>query len=171
MKMNIELYPIEKHQREIVHRLFQFYLYDMAKLMKWPFSDKGNFQYESSIVDAYFSEKLHYPYFIKCDNKIIGFSLVRCYPADKRLLDMGQFYVAGMYVGSRIGEAAFKKTLQLYPGSWQVRVLEGNSSADRFWNSVIQKVTSGNFKTNDGIYSGKKMKFYKFEYGSDAVRF
>ena len=161
--MNIELVPISHLDRMMLHKMFQFYLYDMSRVMKWPFSDKGDFEVDSSIVDAYFSEENHFPYFIKQNDMIVGFSLARRYPDDKDLMDMGQFYIATMHSGNGLGKYAFEKTLQKYPGNWQVRVLEGNTPAYAFWKSTISKLSSSTVNEILDVYHGKRMTYFHFE--------
>lgn len=57
--------------------------------------------------------------------------------------DMAEFYVIPALRKHRIGIQMAWQLFDLYPGSWQVRQIEGADDACRFWLSVISTYTGG----------------------------
>ncbi|WP_208989866.1 GNAT family N-acetyltransferase [Pseudovibrio brasiliensis] len=110
--MSIELKPMTQADVPALMNLFQLYLYDMSKYMHWPISEGGRFEFDENIVLAYFQQADHHPYFIMSGNEIAGFALVRHYPYDAELIDMGQFFILGKFKRQGLGQAALKACLQ-----------------------------------------------------------
>ncbi|GAB3516324.1 hypothetical protein [Photobacterium alginatilyticum] len=48
-------------------------------------------------------EVSHYPYFIYVDSELAGFALVRRYPSNPAIYDMGQFFVLRKFKGQGVG--------------------------------------------------------------------
>jgi len=160
--MSIELKPMTQADVPALMNLFQLYLYDMSKYMHWPISEEGRFEFDENIVHAYFRQADHHPYFIMSGSKIAGFALVRRYPYDANLIDMGQFFILGKFKRQRLGQAALKACLQRHPGDWQVRVLPKNTGALSFWTKTITALTNDTHQTSTGDYQGTAMTFIHF---------
>lgn len=69
----------------------QLYLHDMSVFTKLGVSSHGKYEFDQEIIDVYFQEAQHFPYFINCEGEIAGFALVRQYPYDRDLLNLDQF--------------------------------------------------------------------------------
>ncbi|WP_109315366.1 GNAT family N-acetyltransferase [Pseudovibrio ascidiaceicola] len=160
--MSVELKPMTLADVPVLTNLFQLYLYDMSKYMHWPVSAAGGFEFDENIVLAYFHEAGHHPYFIMQAGEIAGFALVRQYPYDATLIDMGQFFVLGKFTRQRLGQEALKTCLKLHPGDWQVRVLSKNAGALAFWTKTISELTNATHRTCSGDYQGTEMTFLHF---------
>ncbi|KZL24072.1 GNAT family N-acetyltransferase [Pseudovibrio sp. Ad37] len=160
--MSVELKPMVLADMPVLKNMFQLYLYDMSKYMHWPVSASGGFEFDENIVLAYFREAAHHPYFIMQAGEIAGFALVRQYPYDTTLIDMGQFFVLGKFTRQGLGQAALKACLKLHPGDWQVRVLPKNTGALAFWTKTISDLTNAAYETRSSDYQGTEMTFLHF---------
>ncbi|WNZ53954.1 GNAT family N-acetyltransferase (plasmid) [Microbulbifer sp. MKSA007] len=160
--MSIELKPMIQADVPALMNLFQLYLYDMSKYMHWPISKEGRFEFDENIVLAYFQQADHHPYFIMSSSEIAGFALVRRYPYDADLIDMGQFFILGKFKRQGLGQAALRACLQRHPGDWQVRVLPQNAGAQSFWTKTIAALTNSAHHISTGDYQGTEMTFIHF---------
>jgi predicted acetyltransferase len=52
--------------------------------------------------------------------------------------DMAEFFLLRRYRGQGIGTHAAHSVWQLFPGQWQVRVMEANAPALRFWAHALE---------------------------------
>lgn len=66
---------------------------------------------------------------------------------DQELLD---FYVAPKYRRQGVGREAARQAFDLYTGTWQVYELTLNDPALRFWHSVIDEYTGGQYEDLQG---------------------
>jgi predicted acetyltransferase len=126
----------------------------------------------SDMLNDYWELPDHCPLLIRCDQQLSGFSLVRRYPPDPDVYDMGQFYVADEHKGQGIGRRAFQQTLARFPGRWLVRVLPANTRAFAFWNRVIDELTEGNFtlttqSDNRELEKHQEMHCFRFSTSMD----
>lgn len=161
MEISLKIANIE--DKELILGMFSYYLYDMSRYTGWDIDAFGKIPFDNSIIDPYFKHEDHYPYFITVDNNIAGFILLRKYPYNKTVLDVGQFFVLGKYKGKGIGFKALKLGWELYPGSWQVRVLEANSGAKEFWLKAISRLNPGNLEITRELYENRvSMDFIRF---------
>lgn len=160
--MTTELTRIRRTDWPILANMFQFYLHDMSEFAGWPVSDDGTFQYPADLLAPYWEKADHHPYFIMHKGEVAGFSLVRRFPGNERVWDMGQFFVLRKFRGTGIGRLAFAQSLAKYPGQWQVRVLPENKPAYRFWKTQINDVSGGVFTEAVQGYGRIEMTFFAF---------
>ena len=158
----INLEKMTTPDEQVLENLFQLYLHDMSRYTRFQISEHGIFNSDPEIIKAYFNQPQHYPYFIKCGDDLAGFALVRRYPYDSNLIDMGQFFVLGAYKRTGVGRAAFQLCLKAHVGQWLIRVLPENLAAKEFWRNVVSEQTRGLFDTTSSDYQGKSMLFISF---------
>ncbi|KZL16743.1 hypothetical protein PsAD2_03360 [Pseudovibrio axinellae] len=160
--MSVKLQGITLADKPILVSLFQLYLYEMSKSVGLEVADNGKFDYDPEIINAYFNRPEHHPYFILHNNRLAGFALVRRYPHDTRLIDMGQFFVLRAHMRQGVGRAAFDLCVRAHAGQWQVRVLPENVPAQTFWKSAVSELTGGTYAHETSSYQGKDMIFITF---------
>lgn len=164
--LKIELRSISAINKDVATNLFQYYVYEMSGFLRLAPSGKGVFYFDQSTLDQYWLRDDHYPFFIYCDNEIAGFSLIRKYPADKSLYDMGQFFVLKIFKNKGVGRKAVELSVSKFPGAWLTRVLIKNTNALSFWLSVISKITDNNFTQTKEKDKGLEMHFIRYRIGS-----
>lgn len=119
--------------------------------------------YPNNLLKDYFTLDHHAPYWITVDEEHAGFVLVRAYPDDPSLMEIGQFFVANAHVRKGVGAAAFRLALAAHPGNWQIRVLPDNQRAVRFWEKNIRQPVGNDFTCEIASYQSKNMQFYRFQ--------
>ena len=162
MSHTVELIPADVGDKAIVYGLFQFYLYEMSDFLLLPTSNTGSFDFPENVLDAYWNTHDHYPFLIMCNAEVAGFSLLRKYPSDKSIFDIGQFFILRKFMGQGIGRKAFELSVSKFPGQWMTRVLIENTKALGFWKSVIAQATNNNYDVNSELYSDKEMYFFRY---------
>lgn len=158
----IQLCPISPCQENDLANWFQLYLYEMAAETGWFPGADGRFTYPDNLLTDYFMLDHHTPYWITVDDERAGFVLVRVYPDDPSLMEIGQFFVANAHVGKGVGASAFRLALAAHPGNWQIRVLPNNQRAIRFWENNIRQIVSHEFTCETACYHSTIMRFYRF---------
>lgn len=92
----------------------------------------------------YWSDNSRLPFLARLDGKLVGFVLVTqsSEPSgDGEAWDMAEFFVLRRYRNRGIGTELARKVWLRCPGSWQIRVMEKNVLARKFWESSITKFT------------------------------
>ena len=145
--MNIEIVGVKEQEKEALMSLLEKYLYEFSQWEKTDVNEDGNYGYE--YLDCYFDEENRYPYFIKVDGKLAGFVMVSDYPEVlERKTDycMSEFFVLHKYRSSGVGKTAVNMVLDRHHGRWQLKRHPHNIGSVKFWNSVIEEYTHGNFE-------------------------
>lgn len=159
----IKISRASSYDREKIQGMFSYYLYDMSQYTRWEIDDSGRIPFDSSILDPYFNREDHYPYLIYSDSELAGFSLLRRYPWDSSIMDVGQFFILKKFSGQGIGSRAFNLCFKQFTGKWQVRVLDNNIGARDFWLKVIEEVAHDNFTITRELYDNRvSMDFIRF---------
>lgn len=152
-----------KDHRHIIENLFHYYVYELAGFGKWPCSSDGVYTYNPSLLNPYWQRQDHWPYLIYHCDELAGFCLLRRYPLNQERYDIDQFFIISRFKGSGIGKAAFKLAVSKYPGAWQTRVMLENLPALKFWRSVINSLTEGEFKEQIATDYDLQMHFITYD--------
>ncbi len=161
--MKVEL--IKAESPEIIMNLFQYYIYDMSEYTGFSPNPNGTYTVDESVVhlNDYWTKADHYPFYIKVDDQIAGFSLIRKYPNSKEYYDMGQFFILRKYKGRGVGRKAFECAIGNFPGKWITRVLPHNRGAYKFWNKVIREFSESTPVLKNEYYGDKEMIFFYYD--------
>jgi len=137
--MNIEITQINKDQKELFLNLYNFYLYDLSEYTGDDLRDEGMFDSTNTYLDLERSEL--FPYFIKKNDKIIGFVLVCSPPFVDENIDYAiqELFVFRKYRGKNIAKQAVELVLGTLEGIIRVEQLKVNHSAIRFWNKFYKE--------------------------------
>src|SRR5882724_5723307 len=130
----------------LLSNLLELYAHDLsAAFPNVELGADGRFGYDK--LPLYWSEpERRFPFLLRCDGRVAGFALVtRGSPAsdDPSVLDVAEFFVLRRYRRSGVGRRAAILLWNRLPGSWVVRVSEGNLGALPFWTRVIAERTDG----------------------------
>jgi predicted acetyltransferase len=132
---------------ELLSNLLELYMHDLsAAFPSIELGANGRFGYHK--LNLYWSEpERRYPFLIRCDGgRTCGFALAtRGSPAsdDPDVFDVAEFFVLRRYRRTGVGRRAAALLWQRLPGTWIVRVSEGNAGALPFWTSAIAEFTRG----------------------------
>ena len=134
----VEVVLASRDQEPILANLLQLYIYDFSELLDLDAGPDGLFVYPH--LPLYWSDPGRHPFLATVDGKLAGFVLVK--PGSQASShDMAEFFVLRRYrrrgVGSRIAHEVWVRL----PGRWEVRVMEANAAAQRFWARAIASFT------------------------------
>ncbi|EJG1735715.1 GNAT family N-acetyltransferase [Vibrio parahaemolyticus] len=165
--MEVQLVKIEREERHVLENLFCYYIYDMSEYMKWNPAKDGTFGgYDVSKFDPYWNRDDHIPYFIKVNNELAGFVLIRRYPSDLTLYDVAQFFVLRKFKGQGVGKLVLAQVVKAFPGKWQIRILLENSGALSFWKSAVSNIVGEDYTLSKASDVDLVMFFIHFEAAS-----
>lgn len=161
--MKVELVVAESP--EIIRNMFPYYIYDMSEYTKFSPNDDGTYVVDESILNlnTYWTKSNHYPFLIKVDDEVAGFSLLREFPFLEGYYDVGQFFILRKYKGQGIGREAFELSVKKFPGKWITRVLPNNGGAFKFWEKVISEVAIGVPEVRNEMYMDKEMVYFYYD--------
>lgn len=165
--MSIDIVKATTEDFAVVKNLVPYYIYDMSEFMGWDCNAEGRWDGCDELPD-YWKEPDHHPFLIKVNQSVAGFAMIRRFPDELDRYEVGEFFVARKFKRQRIGKRCAFWLFDAFPGKWIVRVLDANSGARSFWDSVIREYTDGAMIQTSEQYvchsSGTwQMQFYRFE--------
>ncbi|MBE7517801.1 MAG: GNAT family N-acetyltransferase [Thermoflexaceae bacterium] len=125
-------------ERATLENLMQLYLHDFSEFDSSDVDEAGRYRYR--YLPLYWSEPGRWPFLVRADGNIAGFALVR--HADGRY-QMAEFFVLRRYRRRGVGEEAARQVFARFPGPWLVEELAANTTAIKFWRSVIGRFAGG----------------------------
>jgi predicted acetyltransferase len=141
--------------------LLEQYCRDMRQWLAVDSDRTGSFTYP---LEAAWNEGTHV-YLAYADESPVGFALVgsaQRHVGDPGAKDMVEFFVARHVRRNGFGRTMAAQIWQQYPGSWLVRVYQGNAPAMRFWEPAISTHTSGHYREEVRSIAGKPWSYFTF---------
>ncbi len=136
--MEIKITLVNFKDKEVLRALINDYQKGILK------SEKPE---EYKYLGSYWQKPDRYAYFIEVDGKIAGFVLVNNYNlVEMDAKNISEFYIKPEFRKKGVGKMSSKKVFDLFPGKWEVRELESNPTAQKFWRNVIAEYTDNNYK-------------------------
>jgi len=135
---NLEVIPATPEQAPILANLIELYAYDFSEFLAIDVGEDGRFNYPK--LPFYWTEPDHHPFLIRIDNKLGGFALIKkgSEVLDKpEVWDLAEFFILRRYRRHGAGIAAAHRLWALFPGPWEVRVMQANIAAQPFWAKAI----------------------------------
>lgn len=129
----------------------------------------GRFGYKD--LSAYWTEPDRYPFLITVDGKLAGFALVKKarrlssddQVAEHSVWDMAEFFIVRAYRRHGIGLAAARQVWRQFSGSWQVRVMQSNRAALKFWQRAINSIAGHSVDPVSIERGGKTWAVFTFQ--------
>jgi predicted acetyltransferase len=137
---DLEVFPALPEQQPILANLLELYIHDFSEFRKTELGSDGRFGYPK--LPLYWREQGRHPLLVRMDGGLIGFALVKRgseISGSGSVWDMAEFFVLRGYRGRGIGSEIAHKIWRQFPGSWEVRVMQSNRSAHRFWQRAITR--------------------------------
>ncbi|HTV24226.1 MAG TPA: GNAT family N-acetyltransferase [Polyangiaceae bacterium] len=144
---SVQLLPATLAEAELLSNLLELYIHDLSPY--YPHVElgaDGRFGYPD--LPRYWSEPTRrFPFLIRASGRVAGFVLARRgSPAssDPEVLDVVEFFVLRQQRRGGVGREAALQLWRRLPGSWTVRVSEGNPGALDFWRRAVGQAANGN---------------------------
>lgn len=103
---------------------------------------------------------------IKAEGHLAGFALVSrgsLLSGDRDVWDMAEFFVLKRYRRAGVGVKAAHEIWRRHPGRWEVRVLEANAPAQRFWQVAVDLFAGVAIQPVLVEQDGRPRRCYAFE--------
>ena len=147
--MEYQLEKVTFYKKDILYNLLQFALYDGSQYIENELNENGNFNY--TWFDNYFTDDNRESYFIKSQNKYIGFVMINeNLKFNNSGKSIAEFLIMPQYRRHHIGKKVAMEIFNMYPGWWEVEPIENSESAYKFWKKTIEEHTLNNFEIKDG---------------------
>lgn len=148
------MYKLEKvkiEDKKILYNLLQFALYDGSKYIENELNSKGEFEYHW--FDNYFTDKDRCAYFIKDNDKLLGFVMINSH---MKIYDKGnsiaEFLILPNYRRNHIGKKIAFEIFDKYKGNWEVEPILNSQEAYCFWKKTIEEYTNNNCEFKENIF-------------------
>ncbi len=135
---SLEVVSATPDQAPILANLLELYAHDFSEFHNLEIGDDGRFGYRP--LPLYWSEPNRHPIIIRVDGKLAGLVLVKKgsdVSGRDAVWDMAEFFILRGYRRRGIGTKVAHKVWSRFPGLWEVRVMQANVSAQRFWAEAI----------------------------------
>lgn len=151
--MEIILEKVELKNKEVLFRLLQYSLFEESATDLNEMNEEAVFEYKW--FDNYFTDEDRVAYFMKSDNKLLGFVMVNKH-LEKIQSDnahsIAEFMIIPKYRRQNIGKKVAIKIFDEFGGDWEVKPSYGSEIAYKFWENVIDTYTNGNYSFENGIF-------------------
>jgi len=137
---NVEIIPALEEQEPILANLLELYAHDFSEFIDLKLGADGRFGYRH--LPLYWKESNRYPFLIMVNDHLAGFVFVRRgseISNDEDVWDMAEFFIARGYRRQGVGMKVAHKVWEEFPGKWEVRVMDRNQKAMRFWRRAVSE--------------------------------
>jgi predicted acetyltransferase len=137
--LQVEVVPASSDQSVIVANLFELYAHDFSAFHEMDIGDDGRFGFAE--LSVFWSEPNRHAFLLRYSRRLAGFALVKKgseITKRETVWDMAQFFVLRRYRRYGVGTEAARQIWSRFPGEWEVRVMERNKVAYRFWGHAIK---------------------------------
>lgn len=145
--VDLHVQAAKKNEQAIIGNLLQYYLHDFSCFDHVPIEPDGSFSYP--YLKHYWQDPDRFPYLFRRQDQLIGFGLLRLETGpvgSGHQMDMAEFFILRSFRRNGSGTFAARALWDLFPGSWQIRVLRANKAAYQFWKPLIASYTQNNFR-------------------------
>jgi predicted acetyltransferase len=138
----VEVVPANMSDQQTLAELLSAYAREFSGFHPVAFEADGSFIYPH--LQAYWHEPGRFPFLIRIGGATAGFILVHRLESDsggEPVFDIAEFFVVHAFRLQHAGTIAAHIVWRRFPDLWQVRVLEANQGAVRFWATAIRRFT------------------------------
>jgi predicted acetyltransferase len=153
----------------LLSNLLELYIHDLSRAFPTvELGPDGRFGYQR--LPLYWSEPdRRFAFLIRCGGRVAGFVFVTRGSPDspetegENVLDVAEFFVMRRYRRSGVGRRAAFLVWKHLPGTWTVRVSEGNPGALEFWSGVVGEFTGGAVSESQRPGTPSPWRVFSFE--------
>ena len=137
----VEIVIATSEQFVVVANLFELYAHDFSEFHEVEPGEDGRFGFDK--LPLYWSDSNRRAFLIRFRKKLAGFVMIKRgseISEDDSVWDVAEFFVLRRYRRYGVGTEAARQIWTRYPGRWEVRVMDVNKTACRFWTRAIEAV-------------------------------
>jgi predicted acetyltransferase len=168
----VEVTPASLDEQPILANLIQLYAHDFSEFHDVEFGADGRFVYKS--LPLYWLESGRHPFLVRVGGKLAGFVLaqrgsqVSVQPgsqvsADPVVWDMAEFFILRGFRRLRVGTNVALNVWRQLPGRWEIRVMESNQPALRFWERATAAFTGESLQPVSFDKDGEAWRVFIFD--------
>jgi predicted acetyltransferase len=160
----VEVLPASPEQEPILANLLELYAHDFSEFHHIEVGTDGRFGYQD--LPLYWRDPNRHPLLVRMDGNLAGFVLVRKISGtsgEETVWDMAEFFVLRGYRRHGVGTAVAHQVWRRFPGLWQVRVMQSNRDAHRFWDHAIAAFTGQAIESVVVEKNWKLWHYFSFE--------
>jgi predicted acetyltransferase len=160
----IEVAPATAEQQPILANLLELYVHDFSEIHHVDLGPDGRFGYAN--LPRYWLEPDRHPLLVKLDGKLAGFALVKKgseLSGNQTVWDMAEFFIVRGHRRRGAGTAAAHQVWKLFPGPWEIRVMESNHAAHHFWQQAITEFAGKPTPSTRIDKDGKRWHLFSFD--------
>lgn len=160
----VEVLHATAEQEPVVANLLELYAYDFSDFHPMNLGPDGRFGYKG--LSRYWSETDRLPFLIKVEGRLAGLVLVkreRGVLGTETVWDVAEFFILRTFRRQGVGARVAHEIWCRYPGKWQVRVMESNQNAWRFWEHTIRSFVGDDFRVGRFDKRGESWHLVTFQ--------
>lgn len=169
--MNVALVRASERDERTLENLLHLYIHDFSELLGMMPSEDGRFSYPA--LPLYWREARRAAFFIRAADGLAGFALVSqgsLISGDPEVFDLAEFFVVRGLRRHGVGRAAAHDLFRSVRGVWEIRVIEFNLPAQRFWRNVVEQYTGGRFEVEAWARDdGSRWSVFRFTSSDEGV--
>jgi len=136
--LTVEVIPALPEQAPILANLLELYIHDFSEFLDLELGADGRFGYKQLLL--YWQEPGRHPFFIQVNGHLAGLVFLRKgsqLSGDEDVWDVTEFFIVRRYRRRGVGMKAAHEVWKMFPGKWEVRVIDRNQKAKVFWAHAI----------------------------------
>jgi predicted acetyltransferase len=160
----LEVVRATAQQQAVVANLLELYAYDFSEFFDVKPGEDGRFGYKN--LELYWSDAERHPFLVRLDGVWAGVILVKKVSqvsGDPDIWDMAEFFVLRGFRRRRIGTRIVLNIWGKFPGRWEIRVMERNELATRFWQQAVSLFAGDSATISHFEKNGERWHLFSFE--------
>jgi predicted acetyltransferase len=160
----VEIVRATPEQQPVLANLLELYAHDFSEFSASEINEDGRFGYPH--LSLYWTEPHRHPFLIRAEGKLAGFILLQKgsrVSGDREIWDVAEFFILRSYRRRGIGAKAAQAVWRMFPGKWEVRVMEENSQAREFWSRAVNEFAGEPIRAAIVETGGKRWHLFSFQ--------
>jgi predicted acetyltransferase len=162
--VEVSVHPAAQEQAPVLANLLELYAHDFSEFSGLEIGEDGRFGYP--YLSFYWTEAHRYPFLIKVEGKLAGFVLLQKgsqVSGDTEAWDVAEFFIIRGHRRRGIGAKAAHTVWRMFPGKWEVRVMEENGQAREFWSCAVSEFAGEPIRATIVEKDGKRWHLFSFQ--------
>ena len=160
----IQVVPASPGQEPVIANLLELYAHDFSEFHPLELAADGRFGYHD--LPLYWSDPDRHAFLVEVNGRLAGLVLLKTgseVSGDARVWDVREFFIVRGYRRRGIGMKVAHDVWRKFPGQWEVRVMESNRDAFKFWQRAIATFIGGTVQPTSIEKDGERWHVFAFE--------